>query len=117
MYKTLLAAAILSLMLTAPLRADDTGKTAKPATKSKCRVAEVHPITGHLECVDPPGAPIEQPKERVLPPCPPEKKAASKDKKKKEWVVQTNCIKPDDKSANSNDSEQPKKHKDSPGGH
>lgn len=101
MYKTLLAAAALSLVFTAPLLAEDAGKTATPAAKGKCRVAEVHPITGHLECVDPPGAPIEQPKQRLLPPCPPETKAEAQASKKHEWVVQTNCIKPGEKSGGS----------------
>ncbi len=98
MYKTLIAAAVLSLVFAAPAMADNSAKAATPANaKTKCKVAEVHPITGHLECVDPPGAPIEQPKERILPPCPPEKAGDAKDKKKQEWVVHTNCVKPDGK--------------------
>ena len=92
MLKILTVAIALTLAWAAPAMADKTGKTPAPAAaKVKCKVAEVHPITGHLECVDPPGAPIEQPKKRLLPPCPPEKPG---DKKSKEWVVQTNCVKP-----------------------
>jgi len=114
MYKTLLAGVVLSLVFATPVTAKDADKTAAPAKgATKCRVAEVHPITGHLECVDPPGAPIEQPKKRVLPPCPPEKAGDTRDKNKQDWVVRTNCVKPDGKPTDAHD---PDKHDDQSSG-
>jgi hypothetical protein len=45
---------------------------AEPQEKSaqaKCEVAEVNPVTGHVFCIKPQGAPVESPPEDIAPPC------------------------------------------------
>ena len=38
----------------------------------KCRKAEINPVTGHVLCIDPLGAPVEAPPEEAKPRCKPE---------------------------------------------
>lgn len=44
------------------------GESAPP----KCRKAEINPVTGHVLCIDPLGAPVEAPPEESKPRCKPE---------------------------------------------
>jgi len=37
-------------------------ETAEEAPQPKCRKAEINPITGHVLCIDPLGAPVEPPR-------------------------------------------------------
>lgn len=37
----------------------------------KCLKAEVNPVTGHVLCIDPIGAPVDPPPAAELPPCKP----------------------------------------------
>jgi hypothetical protein len=39
------------------------------AAQAKCEVAEVNPVTGHVFCIKPQGAPVEPPPEDIAPPC------------------------------------------------
>jgi hypothetical protein len=39
---------------------------------AKCRKAEINPVTGHVLCLDPRGAPVEAPAESLRPECKPE---------------------------------------------
>ena len=45
---------------------------ADPASPPKCRKAEINPVTGHVLCIDPLGAPVEAPPEEAKPRCKPE---------------------------------------------
>lgn len=58
-YALLLALPTLVALSGAPLRAEEAADPAKP----KCEVAEVNPVTGHVICIKPIGAPVEQPPE------------------------------------------------------
>jgi hypothetical protein len=46
--------------------------TAEPAPPPKCLKAEINPVTGHVLCIDPLGAPVEAPPEEAKPRCKPE---------------------------------------------
>jgi hypothetical protein len=39
------------------------------SAQAKCEVAEVNPVTGHVFCIKPQGAPVEPPPEDIAPPC------------------------------------------------
>ena len=41
-------------------------------SEPKCLKAEINPVTGHLLCIDPLGAPVEAPPEETMRPCKPE---------------------------------------------
>ncbi|MET0841794.1 MAG: hypothetical protein ABWX95_06625 [Methyloceanibacter sp.] len=45
---------------------------ADEAPPPKCRKAEINPVTGHVLCIDPLGAPVEAPPEEAKPQCKPE---------------------------------------------
>jgi hypothetical protein len=45
---------------------------ADEAPPPKCRKAEINPVTGHVLCIDPLGAPVEAPPEEAKPRCKPE---------------------------------------------
>jgi hypothetical protein len=47
-------------------------ETAEEAPQPKCRKAEINPITGHVLCIDPLGAPVEPPPAEAKLPCKPE---------------------------------------------
>jgi hypothetical protein len=46
-------------------------ETAAPKTEPKCETAEINPVTGHVFCIKPLGAPVEAPPDAKLP-CKPE---------------------------------------------
>jgi len=57
---------LLSAFIAAPaLAAEQAGEAAEP----KCRKAEINPVTGHLFCFDPIGAPVEPPPQQAMPEC------------------------------------------------
>lgn len=71
--KTLTRRAVMS----APILVALTGVaaaagTAEQAPSPKCLKAEINPVTGHVLCIDPLGAPVEAPAEAAKPPCRPE---------------------------------------------
>jgi hypothetical protein len=47
-------------------------ETEAPAGAAKCLKAEINPVTGHVLCIDPLGAPVEAPPEEAKLPCKPE---------------------------------------------
>lgn len=51
-----------------------TGSSAaeERAESPKCLKAEINPVTGHILCIDPLGAPVEAPPEQAKLPCKPE---------------------------------------------
>jgi hypothetical protein len=52
-----------------------TAPAAEPQEQTadvKCRKAEINPVTGHVLCLDPRGAPVEAPAEALRPECKPE---------------------------------------------
>jgi hypothetical protein len=63
-----------SLAATAALAADADGNPASAAAPT-CRKAEVNPVTGHVLCIDPLGAPVEPPPAASEVPCKPDTRA------------------------------------------
>ena len=53
-----------------------TAEDAKQAAPPKCVTAEINPVTGHVLCIDPLGAPVEAPPDAKLP-CSRKTRAAS----------------------------------------
>jgi hypothetical protein len=47
-------------------------ETAEQAAPPKCEIAEINPVTGHVFCIKPLGAPVEAPPPEAKPPCKPE---------------------------------------------
>lgn len=43
-----------------------------PAPQPKCQTAEINPVTGHVFCIRPLGAPVDPPPPEAKPPCKPE---------------------------------------------
>jgi hypothetical protein len=48
------------------------GETAEQGPQPQCRKAEINPVTGHILCIDPLGAPVEPPPDAAKPACKPE---------------------------------------------
>ena len=62
------------LIVCAPILLGLAGGTAiaggaDPASPPKCRKAEINPVTGHVLCIDPLGAPVDAPPEDAKPRC------------------------------------------------
>ncbi|MGV1013479.1 MAG: hypothetical protein ACOYB4_00760 [Methyloceanibacter sp.] len=55
---------IACLLFAAPVAAGE-----EPAPAAKCEVAEINPVTGHVFCIRPQGAPVDPPPEDIAPPC------------------------------------------------
>ena len=47
-------------------------ETSEPAAPPKCETAEINPVTGHVFCIKPLGAPVEPPPPEAKAPCKPE---------------------------------------------
>jgi len=47
-------------------------ETSTAAAPAKCEVAEVNPVTGHVSCIKPLGAPVEPPPAEAAAPCNPD---------------------------------------------
>lgn len=54
--------------------AESAGDPASAAAP-KCLKAEVNPVTGHVLCIDPIGAPVDPPPAAELPPCKPDERS------------------------------------------
>jgi hypothetical protein len=54
------------------------------ATPPKCETAEINPVTGHVFCIKPLGAPVEAPPEDIAPPCKAEQSRG-------QWTWAPNC--------------------------
>lgn len=79
---TLLWTTMLGLALWAvPAAAEPQGE----ATPPKCLKAEVNPVTGHVLCIDPLGAPVEAPPPSAAAPCKENPRAEG------DWTYSPNC--------------------------
>jgi hypothetical protein len=58
-------------------------ETAGPPAQPKCEVAEINPVTGHVLCIKPLGAPVEAPPEEAKLPC--------KQDSRGQWSWAPNC--------------------------
>jgi hypothetical protein len=56
-------ALIFAALIAPALAAENSGQAAQ------CRRAEINPVTGHVFCFDPLGAPVETPPEEMRPDC------------------------------------------------
>jgi hypothetical protein len=68
MWRMVIAALLLAASMATVLAAEPQEQTAD----AKCRKAEINPVTGHVLCIDPRGAPVEAPAEELRPECKPE---------------------------------------------
>jgi hypothetical protein len=58
-------------------------ETAAPAAQPKCLTAEINPVTGHVLCLNPLGAPVEAPPDEAKLPC--------KQDSRGQWTWSPNC--------------------------
>ena len=70
---SVLAAAVVALAAFGSARAETA--EGDPDSALKCRKAEVNPVTGHVLCFDPIGAPVDPPPAAELPPCKPDERS------------------------------------------
>ncbi len=70
---------VLVLMAAAAQAAEMTA----PAAQAKCVTAEINPVTGHVFCINPLGAPVEAPPE--------EAKQSCKQDSRGQWTWAPNC--------------------------
>jgi hypothetical protein len=56
----------------------------EPAGQAQCRKAEINPVTGHVFCFDPLGAPVEPAPADIAPPCKAEQSRG-------QWTWAPNC--------------------------
>jgi hypothetical protein len=68
MIRLLIAALLASLTSAAALAAEPPEQSPQP----KCETAEINPVTGHVFCIRPRGAPVEPPPPEAKLPCKPE---------------------------------------------
>ena len=80
--QSLLSTIVLGLALWAMPAAAAPQDTGAPP---KCLKAEVNPVTGHVLCIDPLGAPVEAPPPSATAPCKENPRAAG------DWSYQPNC--------------------------
>jgi hypothetical protein len=74
-------ATLLGLALSAgPALAEPSAEAPKP----KCETAEINPVTGHVFCIKPLGAPVEPPPSNAKPACKPEQSRG-------QWAWAPNC--------------------------
>lgn len=62
-----LAAGVIALTAFGSARAEPAGGDTGPDSAPKCLKAEVNPVTGHVLCLDPIGAPVDPPPAVELP--------------------------------------------------
>jgi hypothetical protein len=80
MWRVVMSAAIGLALLASAATAEESEQAAPP----KCQTAEINPVTGHVFCIRPLGAPVEAP--------PPEAKAPCKDEDVRgQWSYGPNC--------------------------
>jgi hypothetical protein len=59
------------VLLAVTLAGIAAAETTAPKAEPKCETAEINPVTGHVFCIKPLGAPVEAPPDAKLP-CKPE---------------------------------------------
>lgn len=60
------------LFVLASMHAAAAAENSEPAAPPKCLKAEINPVTGHVLCIDPLGAPVEPLPLEAASPCKPE---------------------------------------------
>ena len=73
---------MMSLVLLAAA-GQTAAETTEPPAPPKCEVAEINPVTGHVLCIKPLGAPVEAPPEEAKLPC--------KQDSRGQWTWAPNC--------------------------
>jgi hypothetical protein len=74
---------IAMILLGLTLAGGAAAETVAPAAEAKCVTAEINPVTGHVFCIDPLGAPVEPPPE--------EAKQSCKQDSRGQWTWAPNC--------------------------
>jgi hypothetical protein len=62
----------MAALIGAGLMAGGVALAADEAAAPKCEKAEINPVTGHVFCLEPRGAPVEAPPQAMKPACKPE---------------------------------------------
>jgi hypothetical protein len=76
---------LMTIVLVVAAPACLAAEEAKDRTaQAECRRAEINPVTGHVFCIDPRGAPVEAPPEELRPECKP-------DEARGQWSWGPNC--------------------------
>jgi hypothetical protein len=65
MWRVVMSAAIGLALLASAAAAEEPEQAAPP----KCQTAEINPVTGHVFCIKPLGAPVEPPPAEAKPAC------------------------------------------------
>jgi hypothetical protein len=76
-----------SLLVAMTLGGAAAGAADKPvdqAEAARCKTAEVNPVTGHVMCIDPLGAPVEAAPADIAAPC-------KADESRGQWTWAPNC--------------------------
>jgi hypothetical protein len=74
---------VMTMVLVLMAAAGQAAETTAPAAQAKCVTAEINPVTGHVFCINPLGAPVEAPPE--------EAKQSCKQDSRGQWVWAPNC--------------------------
>lgn len=64
--------AMMVVLLGVLLAGSATAEPTAPVAEPKCLTAEINPVTGHVLCLNPLGAPVEASPEEAKLPCKPE---------------------------------------------
>ena len=77
--RTMMMAAVVLMAAAGQAAAENSEQGAPP----KCVTAEINPVTGHVLCINPLGAPVEAPPEEAKLPC--------KQDSRGQWTWSPNC--------------------------
>ena len=77
--------AMMSILAGVALAGAAAAETSGEAAQPKCLKAEVNPVTGHVLCIEPLGAPVEAPPAEAMEPCKPEDERG-------QWSYRPNCM-------------------------
>jgi hypothetical protein len=73
----------MTMVLVLMAAAGHAAETTAPAPQAKCQKAEINPVTGHVFCFEPLGAPVQAP--------PGEAKQTCEQDSRGQWVWAPNC--------------------------
>jgi hypothetical protein len=74
---------LAGLLLAGGVSAAETAAETPQQAPPKCLTAEINPVTGHVLCIEPLGAPVEAPPEEAKLPC--------KQDSRGQWTWAPNC--------------------------
>ena len=77
--RTIVVMALVLMACAGQAAAENSERAAPP----KCVTAEINPVTGHVFCINPLGAPVEAPPEEAKAPC--------KQDSRGQWTWSPNC--------------------------